>query len=263
MLKKRIIFTLLFYENFFTLSRNFRLQKVGDINWLKKNYKFNQTTDSIDELIILNTRPSIKNRKSFIDTVIKLSSNCFIPISVGGGIDELNYAKILLRNGADKIVINSILFHNEKKVIELANNFGKQCIVASIDYKINKKNGFEVYVNSGKENTGMNLQQYLEKVLTLPIGEILLNSIDKDGTGQGMEISVLDLIPKNTHTPLIFSGGVGKWEHIYEIIKSPKVDAVATANLFNFVNNGLELTRDELLKKGIKIPSWKNEKFKM
>ena len=262
MLKKRIIFTLLFYDNFFTLSRNFRLQKVGDLDWLRKNYKFNQTTDSIDELIILNTRPSIENRKIFIDTVYQLASNCFIPISAGGGIDETEYAKTLLRNGADKIVINSILFENQKKIIELANNFGKQCVVASIDYKININKDFEVYINSGNKNTGINIQTYIENILKLPIGEIYLNSIDKDGTGQGMELSVLELIPKNIPTPLIFSGGVGKWEHMYECLKSEKVDAVATANLFNFVNNGLEITRKELSKNGIMIPSWKNDKFK-
>ena len=140
MIKKRIIFTLLFYEGFYVLSRNFRLQKVGNIEWLKKNYNFKKTALSLDELIILNVRPLESNFELFCNNVKEISKDCFIPISAGGGINNIEKASNLLKSGADKIVINSIINDDKKLVDVLSKNYGNQCIVGSVDFKYVENN---------------------------------------------------------------------------------------------------------------------------
>ena len=128
MLKKRIIFTLLYQDGSFCLSRNFNLQKVGNLNWIKKNYDFSLITKSIDELIIINVSKDKKSIKNFIKNVEKLSKECFIPLSIGGKIDSLEIAKLYMNSGADKLVINTNLF-NINLLKKISNTFGEQCLV--------------------------------------------------------------------------------------------------------------------------------------
>ena len=255
MIKKRIIFTLLFYDDYYVLSRNFRLQKVGNLNWLKKNYNFKKTAFSLDELIILNVRPQESNFELFCKNVKEISKDCFIPISAGGGINDIDQAYKLLKSGADKIVINSILNDNKKLVEKLSKNYGKQCIVASVDFK-NIEKEYCVYINSGSKKIDLTLKEYIRYISKLPIGELFLNSIDNDGTGQGLVTNALNQLPNFLDIPLIFTGGVGNWHHIYEGLIDKRVDAVSTANLFNFVNDGLSKARKEIHNSGIPIPLW-------
>ena len=133
MLKKRIIFTLLFFDGYFVLSRNFRLQKVGNLEWLKKNYNFKNIAMHLDELIILNVRPNEENHMSFCEHIKEISKDCFIPISAGGGVNNLKKAEKILKYGADKIVINSLNYNNPKMVKNLGSTFGKQCLIGSIE----------------------------------------------------------------------------------------------------------------------------------
>ena len=141
MLKKRLIFTLLFEDNKFILSRNFRRQKVGDINWLHKNYNFSNLSFNIDELIVINISKK-NNFNDFSDNLKSIVKNCFVPVTAGGGIRNISHAKKLLRSGADKIIINSSLFHNEKLNLELVRSFGRQCVVGSIDVKKKLDNNY-------------------------------------------------------------------------------------------------------------------------
>ena len=148
MLRKRVIFTLIYNEGFFMQSRNFRLQKVGDINWLQKFYKFSQIAFSLDELIILNTNRDEKNMESFSKIVSSLVENTFIPIAVGGGIRSVEDAQLLFQSGADKIVLNTKLYESPELILQLVERYGSQSIVASIDYK---KNGdsIDIYTQNG------------------------------------------------------------------------------------------------------------------
>ena len=148
MLRKRVIFTLIYNEGFFMQSRNFRLQKVGDINWMQKFYKFSQIASSLDELIILNTNRGKKNLESFSKIVSSLVENTFIPIAVGGGITTIEDAQLLFQSGADKIVLNTKLFESPNLISQLVERYGSQSIVASIDYK---KNGdtIGIYTQNG------------------------------------------------------------------------------------------------------------------
>lgn len=255
MLKKRIIFTLLYENGSFMLSRNFRLQRVGDKNWLQKNYNFSNISFFIDELIILDVSRTKRNLERFCEHIRALTEGCFVPIAAGGGICSIQQAQILLRSGADKIVINSLLADNKNEILSLASHFGRQCIIASVDVK-RVEQDFVVFTHNGEKRQEKLLKEWLQSIIELPIGEIYLNSIDRDGTGQGYLMEMLKNLPSYTPFPVILAGGAGRPEHLSEGLSDSRVDAVATAHLFNFVGNGLKLARKELIENGYKLPIW-------
>lgn len=257
MLRKRIIFTLIYADGFFMQSRNFRLQKVGDINWLKKNYQFQKISFSLDELIILNASRNEKDMQHFSNVVMEISQDVFIPVSAGGGIRSMEDAERLFNYGADKIVLNSVLHGNPDFVKELVNRYGTQSILASIDYKVGN-DGQEIYILDGTEKLNFSLNQYLQYVETLLVGEIYLNSIDKDGTGFGYDIKTVSSIQNEINVPLIIAGGAGNEKHFLEGLKMENVSAVATANLFNFIGNGLPSARRKIIDNKINIARWQN-----
>jgi len=259
--RKRLIFALLYDSGKFMLSRNFRLQQVGDLNWLETNYNFRETALAIDELIVLNVERSRESLEPFFEHVKKLNDDCFVPIAAGGGIRSVEDARQLLRSGADKVVINSILHDDRALVAELAAEFGKQCLVASIDTK-RVDGAFRVFIDNGTRIVDGDLSSYLSDLATLPIGEIFLNSMDRDGTGQGYDEEMLGHVPRDIAIPLILVGGAGKPEHFTFGLTDDRVDAVCTAHLFNFVGNSLQLSRDHLLSEGMNLVRWDNDQLK-
>ena len=238
------------------LSRNFRLQNVGDIKWLIKNYDFSKISYSIDELIILDVTRTEKNIDVFSQVLSQLTEGCFVPISAGGGINDIKSARKLLRAGADKIVINSVLFESEEFVDELASEFGNQCVVASVDVKKSPDGDFKVYSQNGMKSQDYEAEGLISRICNYSVGEIYLNSMDRDGTGQGFELEILDLLPNEFNKPVILAGGAGNSSHLLEALQDPRVDAVATANLYNFVGNGLKDARKSLVSSGIVLPMW-------
>jgi cyclase len=252
MARKRLIFTLLYDRGSFMFSRNFRLQKIGDINWLKKNYGFSNFGFSIDELIVLDVSRNERNRDEFSEVLKTLTNDCFAPIAAGGGINSVVDATKLLRSGADKIVVNSALHSNKQLISELAQEFGRQCIIASVDCK-QIEGKFFIATNNGSNMTELTLIKFLEQCSDLAIGEICINSIDRDGTGNGFQIELLDCLPELFEIPVIISGGVGNYSHLAEGLKDARVDAVATANLLNFMGDGLASARSQLVNLGIDL----------
>ena len=214
MLKKRVIFTLLYDNGSFVLSRNFRLQKVGDINWLHDNYNFSRISFSIDELLVLDVSRNGRDDEKFNHHVKALTEDSFVPIAAGGGIKSIDRARTLLQSGADKIVINSTLSSDPQLVHELASEFGRQCIIASIDVK-STVDGYVSYKDNGCIAVGGHLDEWLQQVVSLPVGEIYLNSIDRDGTGQGYNFDLLDYLPAEVSVPIIIAGGAGNYQHMY------------------------------------------------
>jgi cyclase len=255
MLRKRIIFSLIYSDGFFNQSRNFRLQRVGNEMWLENNYKFSKIANSLDELILIDASKSNKNIQKFSNTLSKIVENVFIPICAGGGIRGISDAALLFNSGADKIIINTIIYQNPDLVKELIKLYGSQSIVASIDYK---KNGNinEVYINNGNLKIDYTLEEYLDYVNLFEVGEIYLNSIDKDGTGFGYDFDVIKQISKRINKPLIIVGGAGNENHLIEGLKLPDVSAVATANLFNFIGNGLPNARKKIIQSGENLADW-------
>jgi cyclase len=255
MLRKRIIFSLIYADGFFNQSRNFRLQKVGNEKWLEHNYHFSKIAHSLDELILIDATKSNKNIYKFSETISKIVENVFIPICAGGGIRNISDAELLFNSGADKILLNSSLFENPNLVFELVKIYGSQSIVASIDYKIKDKT-ISVFINDGSTEINMDLKSYIKYVQSLGVGEIYLNSIDKDGTGFGYDFDTINNIVDCINLPLIIAGGAGNESHLLEGLKVEKINAVATANLFNFIGDGLINARDIILKKGENLAKW-------
>jgi cyclase len=260
MLRKRIIFTLIYSDDFFMQSRNFRLQKVGDLNWLEKNYKFASIATAIDELIILNATKSNKSINAFANTISKVVKNVFIPIAAGGGVKNMNEAELLFNSGADKIVLNSSLIENPVFVKELIKNYGSQSIIASVDYrKINDK--LYVFINDGSVKIELTLIDYIKYLENLGVGEVYLNSIENDGTGFGYDLETANTIINNVRIPIIIAGGAGNENHFRDALLINNVYAVATANLFNFIGDGLINAREYLINNGENIVNWKKNKL--
>jgi cyclase len=256
MLKKRLIFTLLYNDGYFVLSRNFRLQKVGNIDWLKQNYNFSKISSSIDELIVLDITRGPRNTELFCETLKSLCDGCFVPIAAGGGIRGGDHARQLLRSGADKVVLNTPLYDDRGLLNELSKEFGQQCIVGSVDVKQRAHEGYQLFSESGTKWVGVANSLAIRSILDAPIGELYLNSIDQDGTGQGYDLKALDLLPTDISKPVIIAGGVGNSVHLVQGLSDHRVDAVATAHLFNFIGDGLKNARQSIKTSGIDLPMW-------
>ncbi len=244
MIKKRIIFALLYQDGYFHLSRNFKLQKVGDVNWLINNFRFGSTSNYIDELICLLVKkePTIEDKKAFIKDVNKLREKIFIPITLGGGIRNLKDASDYFNNGADKISLNTSIFQ-KNLTREISNIYGEQSISIMIDYLKNENLEEQIFSNCGTKLEN-NLFKFFNRINEFNYGEIILNSIEQDGTGNGLDLNVIKKMPKNLKKkPFLLMGGAGKPEHIVEGLKNNFVSGVITANLFNFLGEGLEESR--------------------
>lgn len=255
---KRIIFTLLYSNEKFYLSRNFRLQEIGDLDWLFSNYKFQSITENIDELIILNLEKTQNISKKFISIVQKIINNCFTPITLGGNIKSIQDAEIYMNSGADKILINSLFYKNINECKKISKQFGSQCIVGCIDYIIENKNFFIVN-KEGKHK--INLSKYINNIISNGCGEVLLQSIQNDGCGYGLDLSMIKKL-KTHKVPNILMGGIGNGKHILEGLKNENIDGISTANLLNFIGNTFEKIRSDLIKKKINIVNFKKYDYK-
>lgn len=256
MLRKRLIFTLIYCDGYFMQSRNFRLQKVGDIKWLKQNYKFKKTSFSIDELIILDASRENKLSRQFLDDVESLAMDCFIPISVGGGVDSLEKCKKLFSKGADKIVLNTVLESNIDFVKEASSYYGAQSLIGSIDVK-RCDEGYLIFNRNGSSQVNFSIENYFLHLEKIGVGEIYLNSIDQDGTGFGYDKNLIKAV-ENNKLPLIIAGGAGNYLHLISALKNEKIYAAATANLFNFMGKGLAEARQKLIEENLNISKWES-----
>ncbi len=244
MQNKRIIFGLLYSKDYFHLSRNFRLQKVGDIDWLQRNYAFNETCQYIDELaFFLVSRKHDKEEKSkFFKNINILRKKIFSPIMIGGGIQEFEDAKLCFENGADKIFINSE-FENIDLINKISDTYGSQSISIVLDYrKIDRE--YLVYTNFGSKKNNLSLEKNFLNLQSKNIGEIILHSIDQDGTGNGFDLDIFKNLNLSSKKPLLLMGGAGKPINIKEALNEKFISGVITANLFNFIGNTLKVTRE-------------------
>ena len=207
--------------------------------------------------MILNVSRENKGISSFLETIKILSENCFIPITAGGNINSKEIAKAYIDNGADKILLNTLLYDNPLLVKELSNIYGKANIVGCIDFIMNKnEHNINVKVNQGTNLINYDLYEWIQIVSKLEIGEILLQSIDKDGTGNGLFNSLNNSELSNINLPIILMGGIGNYEHILEGFKKKNVNAIATANILNFIGDSFLNTRNLLHEKKVELPSW-------
>ena len=226
MLKSRLIFTLLMKNGSYQLSRNFNLQDVGDLNWIKKYYNFNAIAFSIDELIVVNVERGEKNVDLFRENLLKLNENCFMPIAAGGGIRSIDHAYKILNSGADKIIVNTPLVTQPKLVKSLVKTFGSQCVIASIDFKKYDDGKTDIFIENGSEITDQSLEEAVKNAHNLGCGEIYLTSMEQDGTGYGYDLNILQHVVTISKIPVIASGGVAKLEDLIALIKTGVTGAV-------------------------------------
>lgn len=188
-----------------------------------------------DEVVFLDITASSDARNTVVDMVRRVAERVFIPFTVGGGIRTVEDFKVLLREGADKISVNSAAIMRPELISEAADKFGSQCVVAAIDARRCKdREGWSIYKNGGREDVGIDAVEWAMKVCELGAGEILLTSMDCDGTKEGYDIELTRMIAENVPVPVIASGGAGKLEHFREALTEGKADAVLAASLFHY-----------------------------
>lgn len=187
-----------------------------------------------DELVFLDITASSDNRKTVVDMVRSVAENVFIPFTVGGGIRTVDDFKEILRAGADKVSVNSSAIMNPNLVAEAAEKFGSQCVVVAIDAKRRPDGGWNIYKNGGRVDMGIDAIEWAKKVCELGAGEILLTSMDCDGTKAGYDIELTKAVSDSVSIPVIASGGAGTMEHFYDAFTKGGADAVLAASLFHY-----------------------------
>ena len=205
-----------------------------------------------DEICFLDISASLENRETMVNVVRETANEVFIPLTVGGGISNIENISSLLKAGADKVSINSAAIKNPDIIKKSSEHFGNQCIVVAVDAKKNN-NDWYVYSHGGTVNTGLLALKWIEKIQELGAGEILLTSMDRDGTKLGFDIELLETVSKIINIPIIASGGVGKLEHFYDGVVNGKADALLAASVFHFNEISIKDVKMYLKNKNIKI----------
>lgn len=206
-----------------------------------------------DELVFLDITASAEDRDIILDVVKETAETVFMPLTVGGGVRSLEDIRKLLESGADKVSINTAAVKEPILVEEAAKRFGSSTIVVAIDAKKVHTDKWEVYINGGRTKTGKDAIEWAKAVEDLGAGEILLTSMDKDGTKSGYDVELTKKISETVSIPVIASGGAGKKEHFYEVFQEGKADAALAASLFHFKELTIKEVKDYLLEKGINI----------
>ena len=187
-----------------------------------------------DELCFLDITASHERRDTLYDIVARTAEQCFMPLTVGGGVRTVNDCRTLLLAGADKVSINTAAVHRPDFVREAAEKFGSQCVVVAIDAKCVSNNRFEIFTHGGREPTGINAVEWAGRLAELGAGEILLTSMDRDGTRQGFDIPLTRAIADSVQIPVIASGGVGTLDHMIEGVRDGHATAVLAASIFHY-----------------------------
>lgn len=251
MLTKRIIPCLDIKDGKVVKGVNFvGLKEVGDPIDLAKRYDM----QCADEVVFLDITASYENRDIIKDLIERGASQLSIPLAVGGGIRTIDDFRMILASGADKVSVNSAALANPNLIKEASDEFGVQCVVIAIDAKKRADNsGWDVYVKGGRENTGIDLIEWVTKCEKLGAGEVLLTSMDTDGTKAGYDIEMLNAVCQAVDIPVIASGGCGSIQDIIDVFEKTNVDAALVASLFHFNEATVEDVREECRRHQINV----------
>ena len=206
-----------------------------------------------DEIAFLDITATHEKRKTIIDIVEKVASEVFIPLTVGGGVSKYEDVLTLLQAGADKVAINSAAVKNPDLINKVTDKIGRQCIVAAIDAKKNNNQSWEVFTHGGRNSTGIDVSDWSKDLQKRGAGEILLTSMDKDGTKSGFDIELLNTVSKSISIPVIASGGAGTLEHLKDAIVNGFADAVLAASIFHYSIYTVSDVKDYLKKNGVLV----------
>ena len=229
------------------------IKDAGDPVEVAKRYN----DQGADEITFLDITASSNHRKTILNVVEDVASQVFIPLTVGGGISSVKDIRALLNSGADKITINTAAIKNPNLISEASSAVGNQCIVVAIDAKrkINASNeiSWEIYTHGGRNATGINALEWAQNMELRGAGELLVTSMDKDGTKQGFDLELMKAINDRVNIPIIASGGVGTLEDLYDGIEIGKADAVLAASIFHFGTYTVKEAKEYLSKRGINM----------
>ena len=225
------------------------IQDAGDPVEVAKRYDM----EGADEIAFLDITATHENRKTIIETVENVASEVFIPLTVGGGVSSYNDVITLLKAGADKVAINSAAVNNPDIINEVTDKTGSQCIVAAVDAKKESAERWAVYTHGGRKKTELNALSWCIDLEKRGAGEILLTSMDKDGTKEGFDIDLLKVVSTNINIPLIASGGAGTLAHMKEAVINGKSDAVLAASIFHFCMYSVNEAKQYLKENGVAV----------
>ncbi len=209
--------------------------------------------EGADELVFLDITASHEKRKTMIDVAERVAEKVFMPYTVGGGISTVEDIRELLNAGCDKISVNTSAVERPDLVNEGSRRFGSQCIVVAIDAKRKGTGSWEVYVKGGREATGMDALEWAVRVEKLGAGEILLTSMDRDGTKDGYDVELTRKVSETVNIPVIASGGCGNMEHIHEVLTEGKADAALAASIFHFREYSIGQVKEYLRERGVAV----------
>ena len=250
MLKKRIIPCLDVKDGRVVKGINFiELKDAGDPVEQAKIY----SESGADEICFLDITASSENRETLTDIVKKTAKECFVPLTVGGGVRTIENIRELLLAGADKVSINTEAVKNIEFVKEAAKKFGSQCIVVAIDAKKVSEDRWEIFTHGGRNKTGIDAVNFAKKVEDNGAGEVLLTSMDKDGTKSGYDVDLLKKITKTLNIPLIASGGAGRLDHFYDGIVKGGASAVLAASIFHYGEYKIRDAKEYLNSKNVSV----------
>ena len=251
MLKSRIIPCLDVNNGRVVKGTNFvNLRDAGDPVEVAKIYD----EQGADEVCFLDITASHENRDTIYDIVRQTAEVCFMPLTVGGGVSKIEHIRTLLLSGADKVSVNSAAVKDNNFVRYAADKYGSQCIVVAVDAKKNDaQNKWEVYTHGGRINTEIDVLNYVERIVSLGAGELLITSMDKDGTRSGFDNILIKKITDIVNVPVIASGGVGNLQHLVDGIKLGHADAVLAASIFHFGEYTINEAKQYMKERGINV----------
>ena len=231
------------------------LRDAGDPVELAARYD----AEGADEVVFLDITASSDNRETITELARKVAEEVYIPFTIGGGIRSVDDARLLLRAGADKVSVNSAAVHRPGLVSDLAAAFGSQCVVVAIDAKSNENETWNVYINGGRDDIGLDVVDWAREVTDLGAGEILLTSMDGDGTRNGYDLELTRAVVEAVQVPVIASGGVGTLEHLVDGAIDGGADAVLAASIFHFGEHTVSEAKEALLAAGVVVRPPVNE----
>lgn len=206
-----------------------------------------------DELVFLDITASCEERNTMVKVVEQTAAQVFIPFTVGGGIRTSDDIRRMLKAGADKVSLNTAAIKNPAIIAEGAQRFGSQCIVLAVDARQTGEAKWEVYINGGRTPTGLDVLEWVQQATKLGAGEILLTSMDKDGTKDGYDIPLTRMVSESVNVPVIASGGAGELEHFYEVLTDGKADAVLAASVFHYGQFTVRQVKEYLKSRGVEV----------
>jgi len=249
-LKKRLVACLLIRDGLLVQSIGFN--RYLPIGRPKLPIEFVARWD-VDEIVLLDMSATSENRVLDTGLLELLSSSCFVPLTVGGGVSAVDDVRKITSAGADKVAVNTHAVARPKLISEIADVFGNQCVVVSIDCRLEKDGRYQVYTHSGKNPTGLTVEEWAKQAETLGSGEIFLNSIDRDGSKLGYDIELIRRVSDSVSIPVIACGGVGSYMHFAPGIIEGHASAVAAGNIFHYIEHSTIVAKAHLLQSGVDI----------